>query len=594
MRRLVLLRTAFCLLFATVFVPMDVAAQEVTQSLYYTRIYDFIDELATDRIISVKSVVKPYSRAFIAGCLAEAASKDSLLDRRQKADLEFFMNDYAAELDTLPKAYVHWSNKKSFDLSLVQPQFMYQSKNFKMYVRPILGMDISYNRKGLLMTRRWGAEIQMDIVDHVSVWGSLRDNSYTGSYLSDEYFPSDYDKMLGARVQAPSYLNNLPGAAYKEATYGADFSDFRGGIKAYAWWGSIGLVKDNLRWGDTYNSSNIFSDKAPSFPMITLNLKPCKWFEFNYIHGWMVSNVVDSSYWYVEETHDVDESKRHYRPMNKFIAANMFTFTPIRGLDLSFGNSIIYAERNVQALYFIPFAFFKSLDHLATKGLGTENQNSQVFINLSSRNIKHLHLYASFMIDEFSFSRLKSDNPEHNIISYKAGFNVSNWPLKNLSTGFEYTRNGILTQKHSIQAITFSSSSYWLGHYLGDNSQEFYAYLQYKPVRGLDIKLSYTKAQKGKDYDYVRENVREIISQTALDALTFENDIVSLKAVYEIWNNCYAMLNLEYNNARGYDLQSEVIVGENRLDSQGYLDKFAPKYYQGENWTVSVGLSIGF
>ena len=118
--------------------------------------------------------------------------------------------------------------------------------------------------------------------------------------------------------------------------------------------------------------------------------------------------------------------------------------------------------------------------------------------------------------------------------------------------------------------------------------------MQYKPVRGLDIKLSYTKAQKGKDYDYVRENVREIISQNALDELTFENDIVSLKAVYEIWNNCYAMLNLEYNNARGYDLQSEVIVGENRLDSQGYLDKFAPKYYQGENWTVSVGLSIGF
>lgn len=582
----------FFILFMAEFHPL--LAQEVTQSLSYTRIYDFIDELATDRIISVKSVVKPYSRGFIADCLAEAAAKDSLLSKRQKADLAFFMNDYAAELDTLPKAYVHWSNKKNFDLSLVQPQFMFQSKNYKMYVRPILGMDITYNRKGLLMTRRWGAEIQMDIVGHVSVWGSLRDNSYTGTYLSDDYFPTDYDKMLGARIQASKYLNNLPGAAYKEASYGADYSDFRGGIKAYAWWGSIGLVKDNLRWGDTYNSSNILSDRAPSFPMITLNLKPCKWFEFNYIHGWLISNVIDSSYWYVEETYDDGVSRKHYRPMNKYIAANMFTFTPIKGLDLSFGNSIIYAERNVQPLYFIPFAFFKSLDHLATKGLGTENQNSQVFINLSSRNIKHLHLYASFMIDEFSFSRLSSDNPEHNIISYKAGFNVSNWPLKNLSAGFEYTRNGILTQKHSIQAITYTSNSYYLGHYLGDNSQEFFAYLQYKPIRSLDIKLSYTKAQKGKDYDYVRENVREIISQNALDELTFENDIVSLKAVYEIWNNCYAMLNLEYNNARGYDLSSDVIVGENRLDSQGYLDKFAPKYYQGENWTITVGLSIGF
>ena len=113
--------------------------------------------------------------------------------------------------------------------------------------------------------------------------------------------------------------------------------------------------------------------------MITLNLKPCKWFELNYIHGWLVSNVLDSTHYYVEENYTDSTSKIHYRPANKFIAANMITFTPIRGLNISMGNSIIYSENNVQAGYFIPIAFYKSIDHLLTKGLKVENQNSQVF-----------------------------------------------------------------------------------------------------------------------------------------------------------------------------------------------------------------------
>ena len=131
-----------------------------------------------------------------------------------------------------------------------------------------------------------------------------------------------------------------------------------------------------------------------------------------------------------------------------------------------------------------------------TKGLAVENQNSQMFITLSSRNIKHLHLYASFFIDEFNTKRLSND--EHNLISYKAGFNVSNWPLKNLSYGFEYTRTNTLNYKHSIQAITWASNSYNLGHYLGDNSQQFYAYIAYKPIRKVDIKLSRNKLCKAR------------------------------------------------------------------------------------------------
>ena len=80
----------------------------------------------------------------------------------------------------------------------------------------------------------------------------------------------------------------------------------------------------------------------------------------------------------------------------------MFTFMPIKYVQFSFGNSIVYAERNVQAAYFIPIAFYKSLDHLLTKGVNSENQNSQAFASLTVRPTDHLRLYGSFFLDEFN------------------------------------------------------------------------------------------------------------------------------------------------------------------------------------------------
>ena len=332
-------------------------AQNIPEHLSYTQIYGFLDELAGDGVIELESQVKPYSRSLIAAKLTEAASKDSLLSDRQWVDLKFYLNNYSNECDTLPKSFVHWTNRKTFDLSLLEPSFHYRDQYFKCRIAPLLGMDLTYNRKGLLVKRWYGADVQLDIVGHVSVWGSVRDQSYSGKLLKDSYFDGNLAKMYGARLSQGGYLNTLPGCEYKEASYGGDFSDVRAGIRVYDWWGSIGLVKDNVVWGDSYHSSNVLSGRAPSFPMLTLSLTPCKWFSFEYFHGWLVSNVADSSRYYVEEQYTDSTSRIHYRPKNKFMAANLFTFTPIKNLHLSVGNSIVYAEDNVQAAYFIPFAF---------------------------------------------------------------------------------------------------------------------------------------------------------------------------------------------------------------------------------------------
>ena len=597
-------------------------AQRIPQAIEYTEIYDFIEELTSDGVISSNAAIKPYSRDAIARMLSEAQSKDSLLNKRQRDDLQFYLQDYALELDTLPvySSYGHrhktqWITSVS-NLSLADPSLhiLTKDKVFKMRVRPILGMDIMYNRKGLITHRWYGAEIQMDIAKHLSIWGSIRDNSWKGTdYLKDAYFPSSYDKIAGARITQPGYLNNLPGVQYKEANYGGDFSDSRGGISLYAWWGSIGIQRERIQWGDAQHCSNILSAHNPAVPMVTLQLTPCKWFQFDYFHAWLPSNVIDSTYYY-NEVHQEGVILKNYRPANKFMAANMFTFMPIKYIQFSFGNSIVYAERNVQAAYFIPIAFFKSLDHLLTKGVNTQNQNSQAFASITVRPTDHLRLYGSFFLDEFKFARLKKSNKEHNPISYLVGFNWSGWPVKGLSLRGEFMRSYIACYSHSISVLDYTSNSYNMGHYMRDNSQSVFIQLSYRPVRSLRLTLDYTMDTKYRAYDYVRHNIAgtrvpyPIIAQKPFSEKIWQNDEINFRAIYEVFNNCYAHVDFTYNNTRAFAPTSERIEGEDRgwnadgtsMELAGdelvnyYLNKYSPVYFQGKNFTVTLGLSFGF
>lgn len=561
-------------------------AQDIPQHISYTRIYEFMDELANEGLFELNSAIKPYSRAFIAEKLLEAQNQSEKLNRRQKKELKFFLNEYALEQHVLPEGYVDFIHTNQWEVALGQPAIHHNGENFRARITPLLGMHIDMNGNGTITKRWYGAEFQAIIGKGLTIFGSLRDISIRT--------PFEYGML-----SQPNYLVNLPGYEYKETsnTKGGDYSDSRGGIK-YAWdWGSFGLVKDNVEWGDNYNGSNILSGRAPSFPMITLNVKPARWFELNYFHGWLVSNVVDSTKYYLE-----NEITKHYRQANKFMAANMMTFVPLRNLHLSLGNAIVYAENNVQAAYFIPIAFYKSIDHTLTKGTKQENQNSMMFFNISSRNIKHLHLYASVFVDEFNFSRLKKSNKEANPISYKLGGRLSNFPIQNLSLTGEFTHTNIINYKHSIPQLTWASNSYNLGHYLGDNAQEIYVALKYKPIRGLDVNLSYLNAKHGKEYAYVRRadwngingNILGIISQPSLGEIIWTNQTLGLNVIYEVFNNAYAIVNVAYSNIQGHENGDAQQYGESKMTADEVLKYYTPEFLRGKNTTIMIGFSFGF
>ena len=605
------LRSKLAILFFSAVVSTSVVAQDIPVPLTYTQVYDYLDELLTDGIIVHQTAVKPYSRSQVAAMLVEAQGRDSLMNKRQKENLSFYLDVFALERDTIPSKHRHvqYTDHQTFDLSLANIQFSYLTKNkqFKMSLEPILGMQIYGGKKGAIYKRWYGVDLKMDIAHHVSIWGSLRDQSYRGDWLNRAYFAENsltQGAKLNKSVSNTEALNLLQGTQYKEVSgkeHGGDFSDSKGGISLYAWFGSLSLKREELRWGDAYHSSNIINNRAPAVPQVAIQLTPCKWFQFDYFHAWLVSNVLDSTHYYLENTGK--EPIKNYRPHNKFMAANMFTFIPIKYVQFSIGNSIVYAEDNVQAAYFIPIAFYKSLDHLLTKGTATQNQNSQVFGTITVRPVDHLKLYGSFYVDEFSAARLKKGSKERNPFSYVVGFDWGGWPIKGLSLKGEFSRTNIACYTHSIDVLDYTSNSYGLGHYMGDNAQSIFAELSYRPIRGMSLKLSYTNDTKYNSYAYWRGNsanpgsIRYAISQKPFDKAIYRNEVVALDLVYEVHPNMYLTANVSYNNARGYDNLTQTIPCEDAGEghtAQYYADKFSPLFYQGKNVTAMVGFSFGF
>lgn len=535
-----------CFFLFAIFSSGSISAQQVPYHIDNEIVYDFIDELANKGVINLNSSIKPYSRMQIAQFLAQA-EKSTELSTRQKQELAFYLKDFNKELHS------YKDFKKRFDV------FYYGDSTFKFSANVILGGRAYLNSNGFEQQRWNGAQFFASMGNTLALYGSLRDN-YESTPLAN-----------------PQYLTQHRGAVYKK-TNNKDYSEARGGI-VYSWrTGSIGLVKDHFTWGNNYNGANIFAGNTPSFAHIKLNLKPVKWLEFNYLHGWLASEVVDSSASY----NLYNDTRRVFA--NKYIASNLITVQPWNRLYFSFGNSIIYSDGNINAAYLIPFLFYKSVDHTYNGSKNSAGHNTQMFLDLSSRQIKNTHLYTGIFIDEISISNMFSADEHSNFISFKMGARVTD-VLPNLSVTVEYTHTKPFAYTHFIPSLTYESNHYTLGHYLKDNADELYLSARYKPLRGLDIELSYTHFRKGEDHQKTLEETGAIenlwgdgrTGYAFMKNVRYNKSAIKLKAQYQIINDAYIYTELETYTLDGTDTQL-----------------YTPAPYLNDDMMLVLGLNFGF
>lgn len=514
-------------------------AQSVPYHHENTEAYEFLEELASLKVIQLDNVVLPMTRRTINRLLEEATVDSLKLNIRQRKELQFYKQEFVKDgdayrgLDFLGKGlrsggvFPLRNRVKRYDL------FHYKDSIFNVTLNSRIGGEGWWASGDFEYESSVGAQIFGNITQYFTFYADLRDYHHT-TVLSDE-----------------SFLDQRMGVNYKAKM---DFSEMRGGVMASTKWGYLGIVKDHIKWGTSYNGSNIFSGRTPSFPMIKLHLEPVKWFSFDYIHGWLVSDVVDSTASYQTGS----GSREVFRP--KYLAANMFTVRPVKGLYFSFGNSVVYSDQ-FNAVYLIPFLFYKSVDHTLNStgsGNGFRGQNSQMFVNLMSRQIKYLQLYTSVFVDEVRLSTLTNPRESRNHISWKAGFRFTSPGSINCSLVFEYTRNQPFTYQHFVSTTTFESNSYGLGHYLKDNAEEYHVALMYKPIPRLGVKLTYTLVRKGETYEY--ENASDGAGHPFIISEIMRRNDLTMHVGYQIAHDLKIGVHYRYLKQSGSDAQLYIPV----------------------------------
>lgn len=552
------MKTKLYLLLAFALLSGPAFSQVVYEHTSNKNIYAFLEELANEQFIVINDAIKPYSRKFIAEKLEEATSAANLLNKRQSEELVFYRLAYMLEEDKplhLKPKFDLLKKSNGFGTGLNPFGGFYKDDFFRFQAQPLYSYSFISNENGSESFSYGGLQAHAYAGEHFGFYASLRDNN------------------TSVRFGNPEFLTLFEGGNYKNSEGGGvDWSEMRGGV-TYSWdWGTIGLIKDHFEWGNNQHGANIFAGQQPSYAHISLKLKPAKWLEFNYIHGWLVSEVVDStrSYW------DDDRFRSVFR--SKWITANMFSVIPFDWLNVSVGNSIVYSDRDHPG-FWIPLFIYKPVDHTynATDSYGQAGQNSQLFGDISVRYFKHLHLYGSLFSDEIKFSRI-GDPEVHNFFSWKGGFSLSNFPFKNISLSAEYTRTLAGTYQHPIESTTFESNKYNLGHYLGDNADELYLKMVFKPIRGLHIKAEAFWAKHGPFVEY-GDNASDILYTQFMESVSWQNNTLALDIRYEVVSNVYVYVNAMKSSVSG---------------DADLVELWTPAFYQGDQMTITAGFNVGF
>lgn len=452
-------------------------------------IYPFLSRLSQKSIIVFNDQIRPVSRKYIAEKLLEASQNLDKLTPLEKDELGFYKKDFKYEIDILNKVETDSSQISflNYDLGNRLRFFSFRNNLFTVNLSPILGYTYGSRDKENL-NHVWNGIYTYGYLDnYVGFSFDFRDNTERGNNIDKT---KSFTPVTG--VDARTDINTINYASDK-----MEYSEAKAVIGTDWDWGSFSLGKDFIEWGYGESGLLVLSQKAPSFGFIRLDINPTNWLRFNYIHGWLSSDIPDSNTFFYNRNGTISFSYK-----NKFIANHSITITPISGLDFSLGESIIY-DNQLEFLYLFPISFFRAVDHHLSRQYNAAGGNAQFFFGLSSKgHIKNTHLYGTLFIDEITLSGLFDSEKQRNQLGFALGASVTDLPFENLTTTIEYTKIYPFVYRHYIQSKDYTSASYPLGHWMGNNADLIYASLNYRLVRGLQITLWGQYIRKGSNGSY--------------------------------------------------------------------------------------------
>lgn len=519
------LRKSFILF---VVIGLSVSTHSQVNETAGATVYEYLYRMAQKGFIKWNDYQLPLDRKTISAAMDQLLAIQYRLTKTETTELKFYKQEYSFDqTDSLSEEKIFFGKDESSRFRAAK----FAEDQAKIFVDPLIGMQVL--KAGKKNTLHYFSGIK--IAGYFGKrWGfnfSFRDNTEKGDTLTHNRSFSAVEGIVPT-LQAQRSVN---------------YSNFNYNI-AYRWRkGSLSAGQENLSWGYGIGGNIALSGRAPSFPFIKFDFEPWKWLRFSYFHGWLQSNIIDSARSYNTGTGLYNGRREIYRP--KFIAHHSVTVTPLKGLDVAIGESIIYSDQ-LNFAYLIPINFFKIYDQYNSRYNINAGDNSQFFGLLSSRNhIKNTHIYAQVFIDEIRASKIFNKRERRNQLGYSFGINKTDVFLNYLTVGMEYSRINPFVYNNLIPTQTYQSHAYVLGDWMGNNADRFYWFAQYVPLPKLKIKFWYQKIRKGES-GTLDQQYNQIPQPPFLFKKLFDYKETAFVARYELINRLIVSMELNTVNVK--------------------------------------------
>jgi hypothetical protein len=447
--------------------PVMLSAQTVYLSATHP-VYRYLDKMEAKQIIvGYRDAVKPMSREVIAHFIVQIDTTTATLTEIEQEEQFFYKEEFFQELGNIGyeniieerwHLYQYLGDPGRFNINLIGG-FSYHKRADGLYTQIISNGVQAYGYIGT----------------SVGVAFTYRDNAESGSSLNPVKPLTSDQAQVPISLQPPSIYYDP-----NEAQLNVDF-------------GFVSLSAEKMHnvWGAGSRGNVILSDKSPSYPQIKLRAKLSESIDFTYLHGWLFSDILDSSRIYQTMGTPGGLGERLvYR--SKYIAAHILEFTPWDGVDLAIGESQIYASRSPEPMYLIPVMFFKAGEHWMK-----DTDNSQMFLTADLNIFRDQNYYLSLFIDEISTTDFAKPDKQHNQLGFTVGASWYDLAMPDTRLWVEYTRTNPWVYNHRFSDATFQSHSVNLGHWIGQNADLFSIGLSYRPIRTFEAGVIFESLRKG-------------------------------------------------------------------------------------------------
>ncbi len=503
---------------------LNVNAQNIWENPN-SQVYGYLNRMAQKGLIQLNDLIKPINRFDIQFALNEIFSKKEQLTQIEKLELHFYLQEYKSlkgNDSTIQIIKKDKNNRWRF--------FNIVNSNFELHADPIIGINrVSTDNKN---TNQLSSGFE--------IWGSMGKNKNWGYQVYYRDFTETGNIISNNLNESPLPGRILVGA---QNSTSINYSDIRGSLNYQFKNGNISVGKDNIIWGYGENGNIVLSNKVPSYPYIRLDYKPIKWLNFNYTHAWLNSNITDSNLSYLNNSGRLENDKRIIF-VQKYLATHSIQITPMRGLNLAIGESIIYSDK-MDPGFLIPVNLFKFYDNNRSNYQIEAGSNGQYFFSINSRNqIKKTHIYGTLFIDEIKVSAVFNKIEKRNQLGFTIGASLTDVFIPYLTIGTEYTRVNPFVYNNLIPAQTYNSYGFNLGDWMGNNFDRDILYARYNPLPKLQLYGRIQKIRKGGRGSIYEQYVMQP-QPVFLNNIQYNRTDWLLQVKYEWINNLYLNSSIE-------------------------------------------------